>query len=835
MTKAHASLRDALRVPPADVLITPWAARFIDRKTPQVEPASGIIGQDRALRALTLGIDLEAPGYNVFVCGESGIGRTSTVKDLLNGARRARKPLVDRCYVMNFKDPDHPRLLEFPAGIGVKFRADMEKLVSRLKKEVQRIFDASDYSKRKEKLSSQYERKQRNRVQKFEEVLKKDGFALAQSREGPTAGRPEVVPNIRGKLMAMTELQTMVDEGKFKADKFQKMAAVYEARKAELDAMLKEIRKEGRDFEERLRQLDRDTFSDSIGDLTGEVLERYVPYAQQIAPPASKPPPRFTMAQKLEQYVAELKEDLIENLDAFREAEGQESDGGAERRERYESKVYDYRVNVILDNTGREQCPIVQETSPTFNNLFGAIERPFEDTGHVGAHFTSIKGGALLNADGGFLIVNAVDVFTEPGVWKTMKRTLRHRQLEIQNLDVPGYAPPTALKPEPIVVDVKVIMLGDEEIYRTLHAVEDDFRKIFKVKAEFDTEMDLDRDNVTKYLSFIDRAVREESLLPLAEEAVTAVVAHGIRMTADRRKISMRFSDVADLLREASHFARHAGEAAISRASVQTALREMRDRVGLDEDKLQEEYERGQLLIDTAGSAVGVVNGLTVYDLGDHQFGRPVRITAATAVGRGGIVNVERRAGLSGAVYDKAVLILTGFLMERFGRAMPLNLRASITLEQSYGGIEGDSASSAEIYALLSALSGAPIDQSIAVTGSVNPKGAIQPIGGVSHKIEGFYEVCRARGLTGTQGVLLPRQNVAHLVLKPEVEQAIVDGTFHLYAAATIDEGIEILTGAPAGAADAAGAYPAGSINARAMARLAEMNELLRRSRGPAA
>jgi ATP-dependent Lon protease len=831
MTTHATDLKDRLRVAPDDILITPWAKNFVDDGTPPPDKSQGIIGQDRAMDALKIGIELEAPGYNVYVCGESGTGRTSTVKDVLAVCRRARKPLLDRCYVMNFKNPDRPRLLEFPAGIGGKFRADMDKLLDRIKKEVQSIFDATDYAKRREKLQKQYERRQRNRVQRFEDALKKQGFGLAQGRDGP-GGRPEVAPVIKGKLMSIQDVQNLVDAGKFKAEALQKMMVVFEQKRSELDMMLGSIRKENREFEERLRQLDRDTFSSTIAELVAEVGERYAPHAAQVPDPRpSKDRPRETMSQKLSSYLSEIRENLIENLDIFREPDAQDGEQAADRRAQYQEQTINYRVNVVLDNTGREQCPVVQETSTTFHNLFGAIERPYEDASHGGAHFTTIKGGSVLMADGGFLIVNAADVFGEPGVWKALKRTLRHRQLEIQNLEAPGYSPPTALKPEPIAVDVKVIMIGDDEAYRMLYAIEDDFKKIFKVKSEFDTEMTLEADNVAKYLSFITRAVREEKLRALDRDAVIAVVEYGIRLTQDRKKISTRFWFVADLLREASYFAGEQGRTEITRADVERAIHERRRRFGLDEDRVQEEFERGQLIVETTGTAVGTVNGLTVYDLGDHHFGRPVRITATVAVGRGGIINVERRAGLSGAVYDKAVMILTGFLMERFGRNAPINLRASITLEQSYGGVEGDSASSAEVYALLSALSGLPADQSIAVTGSVNQKGEVQPVGGATFKIEGFYDVCRSRGLSGAQGVMIPRRNVEHLVLRPDVERAIKDGTFHVWAADTIDEGIEILTGFPAGAAGPGGTYPEGTVNFLAAKRLAEMNALLRRKK----
>jgi ATP-dependent Lon protease len=826
-------IRDRCRIPVRDVILKTWAESFIDHAAPLEESFRGIIGQDRALAAMTLGINVEAPGYNIYVCGDAGTGRTSTALDLLKKSRRPHKPLLDRCYVMNFKDPDRPRLLEFPAGTGVKFRSEMEQLIERLRKQVPRLFDAADYAKRKEKLSNQYERRQRTRVTDFENLLKKDGFALAQVREGQTTGRPEIMPLVRGKLMSMPDLQTLVDKGKFKEEKFQKMQEVYEGWRSRLSELLKELRKEGRELEEKFKQLDRETFSEVINEAMGDVSEKFAGHAASVAPSR---PHRGQLKQptskKLIDYLSELKEDLTENLDIFRESEPQPGEEpAADHRERPDDPFLDYRVNVVLDNTGREQCPVVQETFPTFNNLFGAIERPFEEPGHAGAHFTSIKAGSILQADGGYLLVNAVDIITEPGVWKTLKRTLKHRQLEIQNLDVPGYSPPMALKPEPINVDIKVVMIGDEDLYRMLYFLEDDFKKIFKVKAEFDYEMQLETGNVSKYLSFIKRACKEEKIPELDRGAVAAIVEMGIRNTEDRKKISTRFSDVADLLREAGYFSRLAGRTGVVREDVEQAVREHRNRVGLDEDKLQELFERDQILVSTSGRAVGVVNGLTVFDQGDHQFGRPVRITASVALGKSGIINIERKSGLSGALYDKGVMILTGFLLERFGRYVQLNLRASVTLEQSYGGVDGDSASSTELYALLSALSGIPIDQAIGVTGSVNQKGELQPIGGASFKVEGFYDICKVRGLTGAQGVMIPKQNADNLVLRPEVEQAVSKGTFSIYAVSTIDEGIELLTGVAAGREEHGGVFQEGTINQMVMKRLHEMNALLRKTK----
>ncbi|RME21093.1 MAG: Lon protease family protein [Deltaproteobacteria bacterium] len=486
------------------------------------------------------------------------------------------------------------------------------------------------------------------------------------------------------------------------------------------------------------------------------------------------------------------------------------------------------QVNVVLTNAHRKGCPVVFEPSPSVSRLLGTIEHTVDETAKAGAEFMSIRAGSLLRANGGFLLLKAEDLLAEPGAWKVLKRALSTGQLEIRAPEGPMMPVLSGLKPDPIPLDVKIILHGDDLVYRMLYLADDDFSKAFKVKAEFDTVMDFNRSSLEKYMAFVQRVVKEEDLLAPNRAAVAALVEESIRQAEDQRKLSTRFRLVADLLREASYWARRCGRRNITRKEVEQAIEHRRRRVNLVEEKYREDIERDVIMVSTSGAKVGQVNGLAVFDLGDYSFGKPSRITASVGVGRQGVVNIEREAGLSGAIHDKGVYIISGFLAERFGRDVPLSLEARLCFEQSYGEIDGDSASSAEIYALLSALSGVPLRQSVAVTGSVNQHGELQPIGGINHKIEGFFDLCRSRGLDGSHGVVIPRANLPHLMLRQEVVDSVRKGKFHIWAASSVDEGMEILTGFRAGTPGRSGLFPRGTINRLVQDRLRSMAEALR-------
>ena len=526
-------------------------------------------------------------------------------------------------------------------------------------------------------------------------------------------------------------------------------------------------------------------------------------------------------------YLDDVQEYILSHLEDFTEDPAKQDPTGLAqlRLDAPADPFAKYTVNIVVDNTGIGGAPVVIETNPTYYNLFGRVERRAQ-FGTLSGDFTLIRAGSFARANGGFLVVNARDVLLNAGVWETLKRTVKNKEVRIEDMSEQfGIVPVAGMRPNPIPVDVKVIMIGHQMIYHELYSLDEDFRKIFKVKADFDYEMERDERAFSDYASFISSRCQDEGLLHFDPSGVAEVVEHGAWLVDNRQKLSARFSDLADIVREAEYWARRTGDPAVTAAHVRRAVEERYYRSSLIEERIREMITDGTILVDVTGEAVGQVNGLAVIDLGDLRFGKPSRITAKTYMGRDGVVDIERESGMSGKIYEKGVLILSGFLGSKYAQERPLSLAASLCFEQSYEGIDGDSASSTELYALLSSLSGIPIRQGIAVTGSVNQNGEVQPIGGVNQKIEGFYDVCKAKGLTGAQGVMIPKQNVKNLMLRRDVVDAVAAGQFHVYAVRTIDEGMEILTGVGAGERGAGGAYPEGTVNDRVDRRLKEFAE----------
>ncbi|MFH1942543.1 MAG: AAA family ATPase, partial [bacterium] len=516
-------------------------------------------------------------------------------------------------------------------------------------------------------------------------------------------------------------------------------------------------------------------------------------------------------------YLDNVNEHILHNLDRFKKQEEPEEKQQIAllpvQKLQSTDPFLDYRVNVVVDNTKTKGTPIVIETAPTFSNLFGMIDRSWDPSGVWRTDFTKIKAGSILRANGGYLVFNLIEAIADPGVWNILKRTLKNRQVLIQGME--GIYPflSSALKPEPIDIDLKVLVIGDETTYRLIYDIDDEFKKIFKIRADFDTVMDNDKNAIKEYSGFACKICKDENLLPMDSSALVGVIEYGVTLAGRKKKISTRFSDVADIIREAHYWAAQSKSKTITAKHVDKALEEKEYRLKRIEEKIQELIEDGTLMIDIRGSRVGQINGLSVYSLGDYAFGKPSKITVETAVGKAGIINIEREAGMGGRTYNKGVLIIAGYLRRMYAQDKPLAMSATLCFEQSYSGVDGDSASSTEIYGLLSSLSGVPLRQDIAVTGSVNQKGEIQPIGGVNDKIEGFYDVCRAKGLTGNQGVMIPKKNVGDLMLRKDVIDAVKKSKFHIWVVETIDQGIEILTGKPAGKKDKKGNYAEGSIH----------------------
>jgi lon-related putative ATP-dependent protease len=767
--------------------------------TEQVEACSQIIGQRRAVDALRMGLDIQGLGYNIFVSGPVGTGRTTTVKCLLDEVEKDRKTPDDKCYVDNFSDQDQPTLIRLPAGQGRKLQKEMDELIEYLIKNIPQVFESENYERRKNDIVEEFKNKSTARAREFEKKVQEAGFALIQATP---VGKPELVPVVDGKPSSMQDLKAAVDEGRAAQAYYDKIAAKYHTLQDELNTVVKEMRGNERAARDGLEALDKDMVRPVVHDRLAEVKDHF-------------------KNEKVNEYADDVEEAVLEDPSRF--VQKPQPDQVMPFAMPVSDQYLEFRVNVLVDNTDEKNAPIIFETSPSYKNLFGTVERVWDRSGQWRTDFTKIKAGSILRADGGFLVMNAIDLFAEPAVWPTLKRTLRNRAIEIQSYDPYAMLALSAIKPEPIEIDVKVLLIGDPEVYQILYSADDEFQKLFKIRADFDWEMNLTPEGIRQYSTLIKTLCGKEKLRTFENTGVAAIVEFGVRMAGRSNKLSTKFNIIGDLLKEADYWAGKDGADRIQEKHVDKAIAERIDRASLIEEKIQEMIDQGMILIDAQGSVTGQVNGLAVYDTGELSFGKPSRITARAAVGSSGIINIEREAQMSGRTHDKGVLILTGFLRDRFAQDKPLAMSASITFEQSYSGVDGDSASSTEVYVLLSALSGLPIRQDLAVTGSVNQKGEIQPIGGVNQKIEGFYDVCKAKGLTGTQGVIIPIQNVGDLMLRKDIVQAVQDGKFDIYAVKCIEDGIELLTGVPAGERDSSGKYTEGSVFALADRKLEEL------------
>ena len=781
----------------------------LDAQSPkEIQSFPTILGQERAVRALQVGLDMEFPGYNIYVSGPAGTGRTTTVRYLLKKRNTREKPSPDICYVNNFKNTDRPVALYFPAGKGRQFRDDMEKLIEHLRTAIPMIFESERYREQRDALLEKLNSQQQKLWQEFEAKARKQNFALVQIQIGPYS-KPDVMPVIDNQPVPFDNLVQLVQEGKVKEKTLQELQKKYLELSKELEKVFKENQKLQREKKYRVAELDQDMIKPLIEEEINEIREKYDD-------------------KKVLEYLDAVEKSLLKNLRLFRRKPERNNDNGKKEKGDGVDPFLEYRVNVVVDNSDAKGAPVIFETAPSFSKLFGTIERVMDANGQWRTDFTQIRAGSLLSANGGFLVLYAMDVLLEPGVWNNLKRVLKNRQIEIQAFDPYFLIAASAIKPEPIEIDVKVIMIGDAYLYRMLYGADEDFKKIFKIKADFDDEMKNERDNLLQYASFVKKLCEEENLLPFDKTGIGAVTEFGVRMAGRQNKLSTRFNHIADLVRESSYLAGKKKAKKVGAEFVEMAIQESIERLNLIEDKIQEMIAEGTIMIDTDGEVVGQVNGLSVLSLGDYSFGRPSRITAQVSVGRSGIINIEREAELSGPTHNKGVLILSGYLRGNFAQDKPLTVSASLCFEQSYSGVDGDSASSAEIYALLSRLANVPIRQGIAVTGSVNQFGHIQPIGGVNEKIEGFYYVCKSKGLTGEQGVMIPRQNVNDLMLKNEIVEQVQKGKFHIYAIDTIEQGIEILTGMKAGEKDSDGRYPDDSIYGRVDAKLKQFSEYMR-------
>ncbi|MBI4963886.1 MAG: AAA family ATPase [Desulfomonile tiedjei] len=811
-------LKDKLRLPWEDLTWIAPAEAKPEKSTADIKPLEEIIGQDRAVKAIRLGLAMKSHGYNVYVAGTNGTGRTATVEKLLEEHNVSGPVPEDLCYVNNFKATDQPRLIRFHAGKGVAFRQQMEDLINTLKKKVPAVFESEEFQAARNEIINRRMGAQKALFKNFENKVSEENFMMIQVQVGPFT-RPDLAPVVVGNPRKIEELEALVEEGKFSAEELEKLKGKYKELTQEMEKIFKEARQIDKSIQEEVESLAKEWVKPLVRDSLAPLLEQY------------------DVNEAVKAYLEEVETDIMNHLDRFRPRlvtapQGAEGAGTPMLVPPDPGAFSEYEVNVLVDNSETTKPPVVTETTPTFRNLFGTVERVVDRQGMWASDYRHIKAGSFLKSNGGFLVINARDMLMEVGVWPMLKRSLRTSALEIQS-DPFSFLFTSALKPEKIQIKVRVILIGDSEIYDLLHWYDEDFRKIFKVKAEFDSNMPNDPENLNKLGRFMAQVCSEEELLHCDASGVEAISRLAIRWGGRKKKITAQFERVADLIREADLKAREDNAEFISREHVERAHADRIERVNMMEDKIHEYITEGILMIDTDGEKVGQINGLSVYSFPEFSFGRPSRITVKTSMGKVGIINIEREAEMSGQSYNKGVLILSGFLRDRFAQDKPLNVTASITFEQSYSGVDGDSASSTELYGLLSALSRKPIYQGIAVTGSVNQNGDVQPIGGVNQKIEGFFKVCEAQGLNGKQGVMIPSRNVGDLMLAPEVIDAVKEGQFHIWAVEHVDQGIELLTGIPAGEPDAEGLFPEGTINFLVNERLDDLAQGIKEFESP--
>ncbi|GIV52180.1 MAG: ATP-dependent protease [Candidatus Kapaibacterium sp.] len=750
---------------------------FDFRTTKELVPLRGIVGQQRAIEAIELGAAIESRGYNIFVMSLLGTGRLTTVKQVLEPIAQRRQKFYDFAYVHNFTNPMMPRLLRFRAGRARQFAHALEETIGFLRTRIAELFREEAFQKSRSAIIQRFRTKEAALLEQFNAQIAPQGFTLGQVTDPDGSTRFELFAIIRGKPYSLDQIAALVGEGKLSERRAQRIVGTYLKLREELVSMTYRGQEMQRAFQQALLDHTRKAAGIIVAAAFDELRAR------------------FAEEEAVAEYLDDCQRDLIENIELFSPSFSGTPEAELPDGRSLADKLKEYTVNIIVDNAETRSAPIIIETFPTYTNLFGTIERHYDRQGIVRSDFTMIKAGAVLRADGGYLIVNASDVLSDPQVWQTLRRILLYGKLEIQ----PPEPSSTALKPELIDVNVKVVMLGDYQTYLALAALEEDFTKMFKIAAEFDYETDRSEKMLQNFARFVARLCEEENVLHARPSGVAALIEWAVERAEDKNKITINFSDVSDVIREASFVAQQHRKRFFDRECVQEALRLRRRRTELQDVKIKSQILQGVLMIDVRGARIGQINGLTVYSTGLISFGKPARITASTGAGNAGIIDIEHEASLGGNIYRKGVLTIPGLLREYFGQRRPLALSASISFEQNYGGIDGDSASLAELYAILSSLARVPLLQSIAVTGSINQKGDVQPVGGVNEKIIGFFEICQQHGLDGSHGVIIPHQNVADLMLPEPLLEAARNGRFRIWAIRHFTEGIPILTGMEAG------------------------------------
>lgn len=771
------------------------------KTTEELEPLEGIIGQDRAVKSLKFGLNIENNGFNIYVSGYSGTGRTTSVKEFVQDIAKTKPTPYDWCYVNNFKDSYQPNAIKLPAGKGKCFQEDMENFISSIRVLLPKTFESKDYVEKRDSIIKNIESKKEKLLSDLNRRAAESGFVLKSTQIGVF-----IVPLIDGKILSDQEFLSLPQE------KIEEIRQKREKVNDDLKITMEEVRNLDKILNEELKKLNHDVALYTIEKSVNDIKDKYKKIDEVL------------------EFIEDVKDDILKNVDIFISGQSQDFSSAQLFPWMKDVPFKKYEVNLIVDNSSLKGAPVIIEKNPTYQNLFGRIEKEAQ-FGVLTTDFTMIRGGSLHNANGGFLVMPVEELLKNFFSWDSLKMALLDKKITIEEAgEKLGFITTKGLKPEPIPLNIKIVLIGNPIYYYLLHSLDEDFKKLFKIKADFDIEMDKTSENIKKYASFICMLCKKENLKHIDAEAVAKIIDYGSRLAENKNKLTTKFSAISDLIFEANYYAQLEKSKYIKQSHVLKALDEKVYRSNLLAEKIRELIANGTILIDIEGEKIGQVNGLSVIDLGDYSFGRPSRVTVTIGIGKDGIIDIERETKLGGPIHTKGVLILGGYLTEKFSKDKPLNLSARIVFEQSYSGVEGDSASSAELYALLSALSDIPIKQNFAVTGSVNQKGQIQAIGGVNEKIEGFFEICKIKGFTGEQGVIIPEANIKNLMLKDEVVEAVKQKKFHIYAVKTVDEGIEILTGVKAGKLKPDGTFEKNSINYRIDLRLRDFIKKMEKS-----
>jgi lon-related putative ATP-dependent protease len=763
--------------------------------TAELADLTDLIGQERALEAIRFGVGIHRPGFNLFLLGPAGTGKFAAIREFLLKRAAAEPTPDDWCYVNGFMNPKVPLALRVPPGRGILLRQDMDRVLEHLRSAITSAFESDTYAARKRVIEQEVKERQQKALEELQKEAEKKGIGLVQTPTGLV-----LAPVRDGEILAPDEFEKLPES------EHKDIKAAIAGLQEKLQALLRQVPKCEHEGREKVRELNREVAAFAVGHLFDELRQKYRDLPE------------------VEAFLLDVQHDITENVDEFLappESPLAALIGAAPpSAPKGSALLRRYQVNVLVDRSGRQGAPVVLENHPTYQNLVGQVEY-LSQLGALSTDFTLIRPGALHRANGGYLLLDAYKLLLQPYAWEALKRALQTSQIRIESLgQILGLLSAVSLEPQPITLDVKVVLVGERYVYYLLCALDSEFSELFKVAADFEEQTERNADNDFLYARLIGTVARKENLFPFDKGAVGRVIEQCSRMAGDSQKVLTRRRALADLLREADYLARQASRSLVTAPDVQRAIDAQIHRADRIRERLQEETLKGTILIDTQGERIGQVNGISVIDLGQFAFGHPSRITARVRLGKGEVIDIEREVELSGPIHSKGVLILSAFLAARYATDHPLSLSASLVFEQSYGAVEGDSASSAELYALLSALAELPIRQSLAVTGSVNQLGQVQAIGGVNEKIEGFFDLCKARGLTGTQGVIIPASNVRHLMLRHDVVDAVRHRLFNIYAVETVDQGMELLTGVPAGEREPNGKFSEGSVNARVEARL---------------